>query len=239
MQAALAERTASALAAGSNLHAVEGYVPRSSQQHMPVPIAKASSRPGPALSTDEPAVISGLPHVHSASSGHIGNQGSGHTSCMPTSEPSRGKAQAGAAQDDGSNKGTCVARAPADKLAAAQLASNARDMATLQPAKAEIIPSAPRESQSLSHHTSEGTGKIKQKAKQQASTLAGSMQHSAEASGGTAKAVTDPEQVSAAPTTATTDTVQQPVLVLSHHARRYQESGSSAWCQYKEAVPAV
>ena len=212
MQAALAEHTATALAAGSNPHAVEGYVPRSSQQHTPASTAKASSRPGPSPSTDDPAVVSSPPHVHPASSGHSGNRESGYTSCIPTSEPSGGKAEAEAAEDDGSNKGTRVESAPADKLAAAQSASDAPGMAILQPAETEAVPSVPRESQSLSHHTSEGTGKIKQKAKQQADTLAVSMQRSAKASG-TAGAVTDPEQVSAAPTTATSDAVQQPVLV--------------------------
>ena len=229
MQAALAEHTATALAAGSNPHAVEGYVPRSSQQHTPVSTAKASSRPGPFPSTDDPAVISSPPYIYPASSGHSSNTVSGYTSCMPTSEPSRSEAEAEAAEDDGSIKGTCVARGPADKLDAAQ--STSSDMATLQPAKAEAVPSVPRESQSLSHHTSEGTGKIKQKAKQQADTLAGSMQRSAETSD-TAGAVTDPEQVSAAPTTATSDTVQQPILVWSYYARHPRDTGTSAVCLY-------
>ena len=210
MQAALAERTAAALAAGSNPHAVEGYVPRSSQQHTPASTAKASSRPGPSPSTADPAVISSPPYVHPASSGHSGNTESGHTSCKPASEPSSGKAEAEAAEDDGSSKGKRVVSTPADKLAAQ--ASNAPDLATLQPAKAEAVPSVSRESQSLSQDNSESTGKIKQKAKQQADTLAESMQRSTDVSG-TAGAVTDPEQVSAAPTTATSDTVQQPVLV--------------------------
>ena len=227
MQAALAERTATALAAGSNPHAVEGYVPRSSQQHTPASTAKASSQPGPSPSTDDPAVISSLPHVYLASSGHSGNKESGYTSCMPTSEPSRSEAEAEAAEDDGSTKGTCVTSGPADKLDAAQSTSSAPAMATLQPAEAEALPSVPRKSQSLSHHTSEGTGKIKHKAKQQADTLAGSLQRSAEASG-TAGAVTDPEQVSAAPTTATSDTVHQPVLVCSYYARHPRDSDASA-----------
>ena len=212
MQAALAEGTATALAAGSNPHAVEGYVPRSSQQHTPASIAKASSRPEPSPSTYDPAVISSPPHAYPASSGHSGDKESGYICCMPTSEPLRSEGEAEAAEDDGSTKGTCVARGPADKPDAAQSTSSAPAMATLQPAKAEAVPSVPRRSQSLSHHTSEGTGKIKQKVKKQADTLAGSLQCSAEASG-TAGAVTDPEQVSAAPATATSDSVQQPVLV--------------------------
>lgn len=45
LQAALAERTAAALAAGSNPHAVEGYVPRSSPDVAPSRTADPSSAP--------------------------------------------------------------------------------------------------------------------------------------------------------------------------------------------------
>ena len=64
MQAALAERTAASLAAGSNPHAVEGYVPRNSTISAPASASQANSK-SESGTTDQPEPSTSSPQSES------------------------------------------------------------------------------------------------------------------------------------------------------------------------------